>query len=390
MPGRSRTTIGPVIAGRYFKFAWSSYASYQTSSLVTDDITGTRGPPYIAENAFTSTRRINRVKPMKNVSSQLYTDGNYYPTALRPLISFLSAAEESSGLSTAFTNRILARSNPSKPAVDLPVFVGELGDLPKLVELAGKSILRYENLAALSRKIKRREFGELVASGNLNYQLGWAPLISDLQKLRNFSEHVAAKQRVIEKLAAGEGLRRRVNLDSWTLQGGPFANQSVESAYVTVSGSFTDYHEGEVWATTRWIPDRTQLPSFSDPTLAWRAAFGVGLSATPSVIWELVPFSFVVDYFSDVGDFLAARRNTVPAVFAGGSVMKRRYTRRVWKPMPGYEYAWDGGEQIVDIRLRRPITATVLPTASLDFLSLKQLSILGSLTVLQASAWGRR
>jgi hypothetical protein len=90
----------------------------------------------------------------------------------------------------------VAKTNPSRPSVDLPVALFELKDFPQLFKSAGKP------------------FFKKVAGANLSYEFGIKPLASDLAKLIMFSDIL--DKRVIElKRLAERGLRRRIDVGTY-------------------------------------------------------------------------------------------------------------------------------------------------------------------------------
>lgn len=55
--------------------------------------------------------------------------------------------------------------------------------------------------------------------------------------------------------------------------------------------------------------DSVYARCYTQKTLSGQQALGMDLSSVPSAIWELIPYSFVVDWFFDVGGWIS---NTVP------------------------------------------------------------------------------
>lgn len=325
------------------------------------------------------------IKPLKTAGN-VVVSGHFTPLYLRQKLNAHTPGAVAALITQSTHNKALALSNPSRPKVDLPVFVAELADLPRLVQLAGKSLLTKNGLSNVARMIRSRRLGELVADGNLNYQFGWAPLVDDLSKLAQFSQHVANKQRVIDKLKSGEGIKRKVTLSDSTTVGGT-ATILVESATHYVQGVYSDQHKDQIYAVVRWHAQPGSLSKLANPHLAWTST--LGLDITASTLWEMTPWSWMVDWFSDLGDILMSQRNTIPAKFTSGVIVIRRRMERNWTSLQ--PHLWESGSrQENESIVRKLITPTIIPTFEFPFLDARRLSILGSLSVLKASAWGKR
>lgn len=288
---------------------------------------------------------------------------NDYPPAIFRLPGFYSTNSWQPDFDPI--TKLLAITNPSRPVVDIPVFVKELGDLPRLVQIAGKSIYKK------------------VASGNLNWQFGWKPLLSDLGKMLDFGDHWDKKSKEIERLHSKGGLRRNVTLarnENVTVK----PSYIVESSVGTWYSHFTESHKTKLWGSVRWIPtDRPQGTGHKDPMLAFRAA--LGLDVTMSTIWEALPWSWLIDYFGNIGDYLMAHRNTVPAEPTRICIMRYDESVRSYipttRPTGG---SWSGASIITERKSRNVGGSPKLTIGYLPLLSATQLSILASLAVLRA------
>lgn len=158
-----------------------------------------------------------------------------------------------------------------------------------------------------------------LGSEYLNVVFGWKPFVKDLQDLYKAMKNVDA---AISKLKAQNGhiVRRRANLheDMTTSQSGADSNL----AYVNVRGApgnvfgdagrtsytLTTTTYTKVWysaAYRYWIPD----------TASWQWNAGAraalfGLTPTPGRLWAALPWSWLSDWFSDVGQMAEALSDT--------------------------------------------------------------------------------
>lgn len=213
------------------------------------------------------------------------------------------------------------RARPGNPQAGVFTTLGELGreGIPRIPLL----------LLARLRNIRS------VGSEYLNYNFGWAPLVRDIQKMyetyRNLDKQLDQLRRDNGRL-----VRRRRTLgkstdttSTSTQFSQPFGNvYNVPWFSGVVSGSSTQtvqtITEDEYWfsgAFKYWIPD-AGTPQWTRRATA--ALFGV--NPTPEAIWNLLPWSWLADWFSNAGDVLSnASPNAADNVTAAyGFVMHSR------------------------------------------------------------------
>lgn len=101
--------------------------------------------------------------------------------------------------------------------------------------------------------------------------------------------------------------------------------------------------------------------------------------------WELFPWSFMIDWFSNVGDLITAANNTVPVEASSVNCMQHRMTSVSWS-RADYENDFSGGTALFTRETkRRDVSFGPGLTLSLPLLSGGQLSILGALSASRAS-----
>lgn len=306
-------------------------------------------------------------------------------------------------LSSLSGSQLAARTNPNKPAMDLPVFLFELHDLPgmltsigkvakelpamvELVKRAGETLLvdsrylygRRRNPVGFSRFLGS-EFG----NANLAYQFGWAPLLSDLLKLTGFAEAYENKRKQFTKLLKTGTLRRRVNIDSQSAV--EVLAEAFHSSGFSSKGSTVRKTTADRWGVTRW--EASLHPPESEPSQVELVRATLGLDLTPAQIWAAMPWSWMIDYFADIGSYLDAHRNTIPVRCEKAVVMTRTttiVTRSISETSP-----WIRGGSGTYSRVtkeRVPLTLSALPS-SVPFLGANQVGILASLSVARQGAW---
>jgi hypothetical protein len=256
-----------------------------------------------------------------------------------------------------------AATNPSSPSVDLSVSIPELREIPELLrERTGRAL---------------RDAG----STYLTYKFGVVPLATDIYNLINLTESVDRKVRTIEELKR-KGIRRTVRFGTWTGQDRIFRYVQTNGDFI---GGYFDVETAEtVSAHCRWSPG-VELNQFRTTeamrALATRAVTGSTIDL--STVWNLMPWSWLIDWFFSMGDYLEAHRNVIPAILTDVSVMRHRRTTEFWPGdfhtniygIPTTTTPIKGGR---DTKQR----ATSFPSpflAHLPFLNAGQVAIIGSL-----------
>lgn len=271
---------------------------------------------------------------------------------------------------------IWARSNPSRPAVLLPVFWLELREIPDMIRQAGRFLLHARNWRRYVRKDSQTRD---LATANLAFQFGWAPLVGDLWKIATFQDAVDKRRKLIDKLYSGKGLRRTGKLGSTskTFQGSGNANfGSYRNFYVSYLGLATK----QSWFVAKWKPTQPSALPPSDGALRAHLT-GVHPSHILENVWEALPWSWLIDYFTNIGDVIQAGNNYL-ATPAGGSVMTTSTSAASHPASQQGLDALSAGTVRFIRRSRAPLGGASL-TASLPNLEAGQLSILGSLAVLK-------
>lgn len=198
----------------------------------------------------------------------------------------------------------VARCKPTNSVADLSVAIGEIfkDGLPHLV---GSAIWKDKTRAA---KSSGSEF--------LNVQFGWLPLVADI---KNLSKAVVNADTVLAQYErdAGRVVRRRYNFPREKFTTEEVLRENTIPWYSPNHGDITGKLFGRlvrVRETTRvrWFSGAFtyHLPSGYDSRsfMARKALESkklLGLSLTPETLWNLAPWSWAVDWFSNTGDVIS-------------------------------------------------------------------------------------
>lgn len=272
----------------------------------------------------------------------------------------------------------LAKTNPNRPHVDVPVFLAELRDVPRM--------MRY--FSQIGYKMFRDRPITSVAEAYLTWEYGIKLFMEDLFRMMDFTNATEKRLRELRNLQTGRsGLGRNATIWKDEAVFAPW-NTVATSLYQESNNVSAVWHTlREVWASTRWVPT-VDISSLSDEDLRARAnriVFGLDLSF--ATLWEAMPWSWLIDWYTNIGDLMSLSRNTIPVSHEGSCVMRRTTTRLkslVKTSGPGVLSATNVGVSATRLELMRtPVTFGPLPEFNLPFLNGKQLSILSAITVLK-------
>ncbi len=272
---------------------------------------------------------------------------------------------------------LIARTNPSRPILFFPELVQDIVDLPKMLRNL-LDFLGHPHTAMSARG---------AANGYLGVQFGWIPLIEDLHKLSKVNDYVQRKTRDILDLYDGDGLRKRVTLASDTKAYSNFQLFTVSAGSTTLR-AVTEVRK-DMWATVRWKPtDPSFIKRLSDQD-AGKFLRKVVLGLTPegmaSGLWKILPWTWLVGWFTNLGDALLAHSNTIPATPHGACLMRKLVQDRSYsghsEPATVLNAISVGGAYTFSQSLRTVGTGLLIPSANMPFLDMFRLSILGSLAI---------
>ncbi len=212
------------------------------------------------------------------------------PYSSSPVSSNLSIFTDLEGTDAELVSQLLADTNPFRAEVSVPILVAELAEAASLLKIDAK------NLATAS------------GSTYLTAKFGYETLISDIRKLASITETIESRVKEFNSLVQKGGLRRSKKLSG----GGTTVtayNVPVHTAYTTsVYANRSTLYQTKVWGSVRWRPKRKELLAVEKLQLyneAVRQVLDIE-QLDGATIWESIPFSWLVDYFTTIGNTLKA------------------------------------------------------------------------------------
>lgn len=335
---RTRSLATPA-TGRYRNPVgnWVTQTASGPGSQTTVDVLGNRK----GINPFTSTSYTTQHIFIDGYTTSLATGNISYIFEKCPTF-YGNSAVRAHGMASTVTSseanslalQAVAQTNINASRVDVPTFLVELRDLPGMVASFGRKHLQLHTLYGSGNP-----FAKGIAERNLQYRFGLRPMASDLKKLSEFALGVEKRLEFLRRLQTGQRIRRRTNLGS-DYNGGFDSVQTVWSAGVTVKTGLRTWRETQqTWATVWWqLADSWDIEYLRRgmPTHARQALREISLGLTPegltSSVWELTPWSWLIDWFTGLGDLLKACQNRIPVQSSNVCIMRRTTTVESCEP----------------------------------------------------------
>lgn len=212
-----------------------------------------------------------------------------------------------------------AKMRPDKPDFSLATSLYELKDVvPDLKSGLTNLMNKMKKHPKMSNRKDRSPISR-VAQYHLALNFGWLPLLRDI---RDFVKAQSTKQATLDQLIRDEGrpVRRRCKLNDPDDRG----NEPISDAYYPVDNGYgSNYHPVHVtqcytgWGYNRervfqnsrmWAEGRFRYYLPPGPkTVAWKKKMLrriMGVRVTPAMVYNAMPWSWLVDYFSDLGTFV--------------------------------------------------------------------------------------
>jgi hypothetical protein len=239
-----------------------------------------------------------------------------------------------------------------------------------------------KNVSKLMRTPKKFLSPREAANQHLGIQFGWLPLVDDVHSLLNVGQYINRRKDELHRLYSGAGLKRRLHLGKWTAD--TQSLKLVESAsQLQINTRLHSITHVDRWGTVRWKPSVTPGHHPSDVEilkLARQVALGMTTEATMLGAWDLIPWTWLINWFTNVKSFASQYSNTVPASSESANVMTHTQTQEFYKVISITSgYTGGGGSRTIESKSRYVGSATL--DAHIPFLNGSRLSILGSLFV---------
>lgn len=278
-----------------------------------------------------------------------------------------------------YAAQVAARTQPGRASMVSLEYLSELRDVgSKGYTEFGRRLAKMNKFIDRSRFNKLKKFAKL----NLVIQFGILPMLSDLETLVKFTSLVDKRVKEYERLYGPRGLRRTLDLFTGSsvsvnrnvlLSGGPILRGDItKTTTVNVRGHIR-------WRSIFPIqPTDQEMRSMAAKTL-------LGYQLDPATIYELMPWSWFIDYFTNLGSIVKATKNMTTLVHDDVRIIEHRKTVA---SSSNHTTANNGKITFSQMRWEkedktRRATLPTLFNAQDVLLTEAQTSILGSLVVLK-------
>lgn len=221
-----------------------------------------------------------------------------FPYLNQPSPDFLPGTDSSFIDPAAALTQVASWTSPGRAQVSLPNFIHELRELPEML---------WKRAPTSSRRKDPTNPGNSAVEQNF----GWDPLLSDVAKLFKFSEQFDRRLRELNAIYDRPGglKRQRVVAEGHARS---ISTIAANSWICGVQVERTNHTLSRQWASLAWKPlfgAFSMKPSSGE--LSRKAAASIhGWRANPKILWDALPWSWLVDYFANVGDLIEASSNS--------------------------------------------------------------------------------
>ncbi len=279
---------------------------------------------------------------------------------------------------TYYKNLAVEQSNPNKPITDVGVFIWELKDFPRMLKF-------FWDLGRKKPSLKD------LPEADLMYQFGIRPFISDLNLLMQVGKKIDERYYELRRLLDNGPKRYSRTLlsqdDGIVAQPGDSTSQP---------NSVTTYrrtrHVSAVWKVNYtgsipfgpFKPPSGILEFFDDNSEALASLYGFR-SAQADTLWNLIPWSWLVDYFSNIGSILEGQRPgldyRVTQLWLKSLTEVRCQVECTSKSFFHTKPTYKDGKGVYTAKRRRGYNSPTLTLEFEPYLTSRQLNNLGSLAL---------
>lgn len=228
----------------------------------------------------------------------------------------------------------IASHNPSEAPVSIPVFLYEMKDIPQMLKHAWNRANLLAKAAGSNRLRSVRKYlknPKNPAEDWLNWNFGWRPLLNDLSDIGDVAQWAQHRARVHEARTK-KYLSRRSGLGTCNYRS--TINHSQFCAFVGAYCVVVEEQVSKRWCSSRWKHVPVSWPAVlqsKHPEL-FRVAQAIHGNVSLADAWEMMPWSWLIDWFSNIGSVIHTMNNRLGIQFDGACVMTHRRIERTLTP----------------------------------------------------------
>lgn len=281
------------------------------------------GPPYLTGGPFdnwTLQTDWPNVGGHTSVSYWRYKYEGGFVNSIQPEVllsnASLSPSEDASwGDVTSLGATGWSRFRPGRPRASLGQFLGEIRDIPRTLKTTAKGFADlWKSMGG--RKGSMGNSSKKLSDHWLNTQFGWLPFLNDLNDF--YTTAIKLEERLDQM--------RREN-GRWVKRGGTIRSDTEteedggEGVYLypalntllyrsSADGPYGTWQTVKTTSQVAWFEGKMRfyIPAFTGNSISDKArqmAHIYGLTPGPSLVWELTPWSWLIDWVSNIGDCIS-------------------------------------------------------------------------------------
>lgn len=241
-----------------------------------------------------------------------------------------------------------------------------------------------------------KTLSDKIFTSHLNWRWGIKPFVSDVKKMINFVELTNRRFKLLKRLQRGEIVKQRCALDSGETREPARRLTLSSTGGAVVSAWANTTYTYRTWGSMQWKlrkMDKTH-PMTDERLLKKAKSMVLGWDSYELVLatWELIPWSWFIDWFFHLSDILTACKGVCTYQWANGCMMRTltsTTTYDIENPYaPGQWWTCSGSHKESMVRRQRWPIAPVGPPIDVvgPLLTGKTWSILGTLWVLKSKS----
>jgi len=386
-----RVGVAGTYSDDYSNFSDTRVVGVGETEVCDDFING-----WYTDNPFAVQRNIvhyPRLNGERRIGGIVYDRFDSYPIDYRPgpRTDFPASWLNPDLFSIAQT--LAAKTNPSRELVSLVQNIGELRDTFQTFE-GLVDVMEGATGVVQNRGLRRiAAAAKAAAAGHISWRFGISPTVGDLRKLIRFKELADAKAHYLKRLR-DRPLSARVEFEADSVENF-VPDQLVHSFNTTIRADIRTVYTLKHWGTVRWAPSLGDVwpgtdwdtDTFNEHVEAFNLSLGTNSHGAITAAWELIPFSWLHDWFMDFGQWLRANNREFPVSPDHMNYMMTMTSKTTYENIVHDDWVGLSGDysEVQVRKYRVPLDITLLlfpPLAALGVLDPEQLLILGSLMIL--------
>jgi len=206
-------------------------------------------------------------------------------------------------------SKLLVKTNPSSQDFDFARSMLELREFPAMIRDTG-NLFRRLNLKQIQSLFKTP--AKDAGRNFLLWKFGWKPLIKDLNTVLDFHDSVAKRRNRLTNLGhrGSETLKRTL----WKHYDTEITHATLHSNGAVLQPEMAIAYAGRVSGYVTWVlDDPSSFPATDEDLSAMARNLAMGMTPGSDTAWNLIPWTWLVDWFTNFSDYMSLTRNLIPA-----------------------------------------------------------------------------